>query len=105
MRNGAEDQNNSATSKLSPPEHLCCKKNLCRLERVKAEVCVWTDTEALAGHRQIHAVAAGILVSRRLCALLAVELGTVQAVAFPAQRLMQEKKGCMLKHANHGKIV
>lgn len=58
--------------------------------------CVGTDVEALAGHREIHALAERIFVCCHLHALLTVELRAIQAEAFPTQGLMQNRK-CMRK--------
>lgn len=50
-------------------------------------LCVRTDVEALASHREIHAFAERTFISGHLHALLAVELGAFETQALPAQRL------------------
>lgn len=53
---------------------------------------MWTDIEALASHREIHALAERIFVRGHLHALLAVKLCGVEAEALPTQGLIQNRK-------------
>ena len=53
---------------------------------------MWTDIEALASHREIHALAERIFIRGHLHALLTVELRAFKTEALPTQSLMQNRK-------------
>lgn len=65
---------------------------------------MWTDIEALASHREIHALAERIFVCGHLHALLTVELCAVETEAFSTQGLMQNRK-CTWKITHNGSMT
>lgn len=63
---------------------------------VNVQRSVWTDIEALASQREIHALAERIFICGHPHALLIVELRAFKTEALPTQSLTENRK-CILK--------